>query len=116
MSSTRERGNRGEDRAADALLALGYRIIERNFRCRAGEIDIIARDGDTLVFVEVRTRGSARTGSAVATVNAAKQARLARVAQVYLSVRRPTFETCRFDVIGITADELTHIQDAFRLS
>lgn len=115
MLSTRELGNRGEDRAAAALSALGYRIVERNFRCRAGELDIVARDGDILVFVEVRTRADATTGSAAATVNEAKQARIARVAQIYLSMRSPTFDSCRFDVIGITADELVHIQDAFRL-
>lgn len=91
------------------------RIIERNFRCRLGEIDIIARDGDALVFVEVRSRRSSSHGHPLETVRAAKQQRLARVATFYLSTRRPSFETCRFDIIGIVGDRLQHVRDAFRL-
>jgi putative endonuclease len=108
-----DKGARGEDRAVAHLRALGYHIVERNYRCKLGELDIIARDGDTLVFVEVRTRKSARYGTALETVSPAKQRTIARVAQHYL-LRQPP-RACRFDVIGITADELTHIVDAFRL-
>lgn len=116
-TSTSARGKRGEDRAASHLRGLGYHIIERNFRCKLGELDIIARarDARTLVFVEVRTRAHGRRGSAIDTVTAPKQRRIARVASYYLCVRRPAFDRCRFDVIGITGDRIEHIEDAFRI-
>lgn len=113
--STKARGDRGEDRAVDELIRLGYEIVERNYRCKLGEIDIVARDGETLVFVEVRTRADSSHGDALETVSRAKQRRIGRVAQMYLVQREPVFETCRFDVVGITGDELTVVQDAFRL-
>lgn len=113
--STTERGARGESRAAQFLRDRGYRIVETNFRCKMGEIDIVARHGSTLVFVEVRTRSSARFGRASETVNAAKQRQIARVARFYLMSRRPRFDTCRFDVVDITAGDLAVIEDAFRI-
>jgi putative endonuclease len=109
---TLERGSAAEARAVEHLRARGYRIVERNFRCKLGEIDIVARDGDTVVFVEVRSRASARYGTALEAVSPAKQRQVARVAQVYAAQRRPS--ACRFDVIGITGTELVHIVDAFR--
>jgi putative endonuclease len=108
------RGKRAEDRAAAHLRAQGYRIVERNFRCRAGELDIVARDGDTLVFVEVRSRARGHRGDALETVTRAKQTQLIRVARVYLAMQRPAFRSCRFDVVGITAGAITLIRDAFR--
>ncbi|ACY15024.1 YraN family protein [Haliangium ochraceum] len=113
--STRARGQRGEDRAAEILLGAGYSIVERNYRCRLGEIDIVAREGDCLVFVEVRARSSARWGGALATVDAAKQRRIARVAAHYLAARRPRYEACRFDVLGLTGDQVELVRDAFRV-
>ena len=113
--SKADRGAEGEALAARHLERRGYRILERNFRCRAGEIDIVARDGDTLVFVEVRTRSSDRHGSALETVGAAKQAQIVKVARVYLQARRPTFDDCRFDVVGITCGRVELVTDAFRL-
>jgi putative endonuclease len=80
-----------------------------------GEIDVVARDGRSLVFVEVRTRADARHGNALETVTGPKQRRIARVANYYLMVRRPTFDACRFDVIGITGGTIQHIKDAFRI-
>lgn len=115
MSSTTARGRAGELRAVAFLEGRGYRIVERNFRCRAGEVDIVARQGGDLVFVEVRTRADGQRGSAVETVNARKQARVARVAQAYIALRAPTFSSCRFDVVGITGDDIALITDAFRL-
>jgi putative endonuclease len=114
--STVQSGRRGEDRAVSFLTGRGYAIVERNFRCKLGELDIIARDGaDTLVFVEVRTRATADRGTALETVRAAKQAKVARVAAQYLAVRRPKFVHCRFDVLAITGDDVVLIKDAFRL-
>lgn len=112
---TRDRlatGRRGEQLAAGHLRAKGYRIIERNYRCKLGEIDIVAMDGDTLVFVEVRRRKTARYGTALEAVSPAKQRQVARVAEVYLT--RCTPSTVRFDVVGITGDEIVHVEDAFR--
>jgi putative endonuclease len=115
--STHEKGRRGEDRAAALLRARGYQVVERNFRCRQGEIDVVARHGaDTLVFVEVRTRADAAHGTALETVRSAKQRRIADAAAYYLAVRRPAFTRCRFDVPAITGEDVVLIQDAFRLS
>jgi putative endonuclease len=109
-------GARGEDRASRALRERGYRLVERNFRCKAGELDAVAYDGDTLVFIEVRARRDARFGGAMFAVTDAKQRQVARVAAAYLSIRRPRFDRCRFDVVAITGDELVIIRDAFRVT
>jgi putative endonuclease len=111
-----ERGARGEDRASRALHERGYRVVERNFRCKAGELDAIAYDGETLVFIEVRARRDARFGGGLVAVGAAKQRQVARVARAYLAIRRPRFDRCRFDVVAITGDDLVIIQDAFRVT
>ena len=117
MTRTRqERGAWGEALAERTLRAAGLRIVERNFRCRAGELDLVAFDRDTLVFVEVRSRRDARFGGGLAAVTPAKQRQVARVAAVYLAARRPRFTTCRFDVVGITGDVVEHVRDAFRIT
>ena len=112
--TTSARGRAFEERAARELVRRGYRIVARNYRCRVGEIDLIARDGDTLVFVEVRSRASGAHGSALATVDVRKQARIARVAEHYVAAEKPRFATCRFDVVGVTGGELIVVRDAFR--
>ena len=96
------------------LRSKGYRIVATNYSCALGELDVIARDGEELVFVEVRSRSSSEHGSALDAVGDKKQKQVLRVAKAYLASERPSFETCRFDVIGITAGELEHIVDAFR--
>jgi putative endonuclease len=110
-------GAAAEQRAFDALVAEGYRVVERNVRLRLGELDAVAWDGDVLVFVEVRSRASARFGHAVHAITAAKQRQVAKVAQAYLSTRSisPTPRRIRFDVVAITGDELVILRDAFRL-
>ncbi len=113
--ATTERGRQGEDAAVAYLRAAGYAIVERNYRCKLGELDVIARDGDVLCFVEIRTRSRADRGSALETVGAAKQRQVARVAAHYLAARRPKAMSMRFDVLGITAGQLVLIKDAFRL-
>jgi putative endonuclease len=113
--TTIEIGASGEDRAADALHRRGYRIIERNYRCKMGELDIIAREGPTLVFVEVRSRRSGEFGSALDAVGWRKQNKVSRVAAYYIAVRRPRFDTARFDVVAITGDEIVVVKDAWRL-
>jgi putative endonuclease len=114
--TTIHRGNAGEEQAATYLENVGLHIIERNFKTKLGELDIIAREGPTLVFVEVRSRSTTTFGSAVEAVNHHKQRRVSRLAWQYIKVRRPRFETARFDVVGITAGDLVHIRDAWRLS
>ncbi len=111
---TKQRGDEAEHAAAELLLAAGYEIVERNFRCKAGELDIVARDGDVLVFVEVRSRSDDDHGHAVEMVGRIKQRRVVRVARHYLALAAPRFERCRFDVVAITAGEAILLRDAFR--
>lgn len=115
-------GGRQEQIAANYLQACGLRRVCSNYQCRLGEIDLIMRDGETLVFVEVRYRRQQRYGSAVASVGPAKQRRLWRCAQHYLLTRRlGNRQPCRFDVLGISARDEDRettfhwIRDAFRL-
>ena len=108
-------GARAEDGAAAALHGAGYRIVERNYRCKAGELDIIAREGDVLAFVEVRSRVDGDHGHAAEMVSFAKRRQVARIAAYYLAVKRPEIERVRFDVVAITGGEIEIIKDAWRL-
>ena len=110
-----QRGASAEADAAQLLATAGYRIVERNFRCKAGELDIVARDRDVLVFVEVRSRADDEHGTASEMIGHAKQRRVARVAAAYLAMRVPAFDECRFDIVAITAGEAVLIKDAFRV-
>lgn len=114
--TTRARGQRGEDLACRYLKAQGLKIITRNFYCKGGEIDIIAQDKDTLVFVEVRMRKNQRYGGALASVDAAKQHRLRHSAYSYLNQQQinPTQIAVRFDIIAIEQAEQIHwLKNAF---
>ena len=114
-------GRMGEEAAADYLANLGYRIIARNWRCRIGEIDLIADDGGTLVFVEVRARKNpTRFGTALEAVTPLKQRQVREVAAYYLALRKSApSSSIRCDVVAVTfrADgsiaELRHIPGAF---
>ncbi len=109
---SRALGDRGE-RAAEAFLrSLGYRILARNYRSRAGEIDLIAEDGTVLVFVEVRSRADASFGTPEATVARDKRRKLVLTARAYLLEKDLDRET-RFDVVAIEAGELRHVPAAF---
>jgi len=118
LPSTRERGQVAEGLAADFLRKKGYRIVERNFECKFGEIDIIARDGDDLVFVEVRSRKSSHSLDPIHSVNQRKQQRIIKAAQVYLSKRSTHAPVpSRFDVVIVTLGpeaNLVLITDAFQ--
>lgn len=92
------RGPAAEALAAEFLQARGLAIVERNYRCRGGEIDLIARDGETLIFVEVRMRSGAAFGGAAASITAAKRRRLAFAALHYLA-RLDREPPCRFDAV-----------------
>ncbi len=104
-------GAAGEGRALDYLQEQGLALVEQNFRCKSGEIDLIMRHGQTLVFVEVRARADKRFGGAAASVTPAKQRRLIRAAQFYLQ-RFRAMPACRFDVIAIDAGVLSWLKNA----
>lgn len=108
-------GVRGEDMAAAYIEAAGYRILERNWRFHRNEIDIIATEDDTLVFVEVKKRQDSAHGYGCEAVDHAKQQRIRRVAEAYLSyTKRSQTETkCRFDVVSIDDDKILLFQNAF---
>jgi putative endonuclease len=95
-------GKFAENRAEKMLADAGLSILRRNYRCRLGEIDLIARDGDTLVFVEVRSRGRQDYGSAAESITPAKQRRIIAAARHYLA-SLPRVPACRFD--AVTLDE-----------
>ncbi|MDB4962042.1 MAG: hypothetical protein JWP01_2041 [Myxococcales bacterium] len=114
-TTTVERGASAEERAAEALRGAGYDIIERNFRCKGGELDIIARDGDILVFVEVRSRDDGHHGHAAEMVSPSKRGQVTRVARIYIEARRPVFDECRFDVVAITGETIDILKDAWRV-
>lgn len=95
-------GEWGEQLACGELERRGYVILDRRYRTRAGEIDIVARHGGVLVFVEVKTRRSGRCGSPAEAVTARKRRRIVLMASDYLARRRPRAEGCRFDVVAVT--------------
>ena len=114
----RAQGDAAEERACRHLDRSGFTIVERNFRTRGGEIDIVARKGDLLVFVEVRSRGDAGFGTPEASVTPAKRRRIVSAARGYLSTVPPsTWREARFDVIAIEgsgdAAVLRHYPAAF---
>ena len=94
-------GAEGEAIAAAFLLKQGYRILERNYRTPLGEIDMIAKDGETLVFIEVKARSVVQFGAPQSAVDLRKQAKMSRVALAYLSRKKIDSSDCRFDVIGV---------------
>jgi putative endonuclease len=115
MASTTDKGRGAEGRAAAHLASLGYQILERNARTAGGELDIVAREGGDLVFIEVRSRADDGCGPAEDTIGPAKRSRIARAAGAYLSERNPPRDSCRFDVVAINGDAITVYRDAFRL-
>jgi putative endonuclease len=104
-------GHAGESRAEAHLLKAGLRIIARNFRVKGGEIDLIAQDGETTVFVEVRLRQSRDYGGAAASITAKKRARIILAARHWLQREGET--PCRFDCVLIEGGQLEWLQDAF---
>jgi putative endonuclease len=116
MDRRKQTGRQGEDTAAVYLLEQGYRIIERNWVCRTGELDIMAQDGDILVFVEVRARRGNRFGPPEESITPAKQARLIELAQTYLQEVPQPHPAWRIDVIAVRLGpglpQLNHIKNA----
>lgn len=110
-------GKAGEDFAVKLLQGKGYEIIERNVRIHRGELDIVVRDGKTLVFVEVKTGTSDRFGDPASWVNVKKQKQIGKTALAYLHENGLESEVCRFDVISVTKQKgslaARHIESAF---
>jgi putative endonuclease len=110
-------GRLGEDAACDLYRRLGFHVVERNYRSGRGEIDVVARRGDTLVFCEVKTRGSDQWGLPSEAVDRAKQARLRKLAAAWMAERRPGYVDVRFDVVSVIVRgdqvDVTHVPDAF---
>ena len=110
-------GSNGEDSAAQFLRARGHRIVERNYRCKEGEIDIVSVLGEVIVFSEVKTRSSEWWGQPSEAVDWRKQARLRRLAAIWMADRRPRRQEVRFDVLSVIVRDgqtrITHIPEAF---
>ena len=118
--NTRAKGNHGEQLALDYLIGHGLTLVERNINSRYGEIDLLMRDGEEWVFVEVRFRKTQDYGGGLESVDRSKQRKLINTAEHYLQSHHKThFDSCRFDMIEISGDintpEFNWIQDAFRV-
>jgi putative endonuclease len=109
----RAAGNAAEDQALDYLIRQKLQLVTRNYSCKAGEIDLIMKDGAQLVFVEVRYRAREDFGSALESVTPTKQRKLITTAQYYLQQSGKT-PACRFDVVGMGQDRQIHwVKNAF---
>jgi len=117
QSSTKEKGKEGEELAVSFLVEKGFEIIERNYRYGKGELDIIAREKDFLVFVEVKSRESLEYGFPEEAVTKRKTAQIRKIAEAYLAEKNITDENIRFDVVAILFlnNEVTinHYENAF---
>ena len=119
MSQSKEVARIGEEFAVQYLKDRGYQILERNYRLRSGEIDVIAKEGRQIVFVEVKTRRTLKFGVPQAAVTLAKQKQISKIALSYLQANNLLDTPCRFDVVAIflssksTPPKLEHIQNAF---
>ena len=115
--NTRAQGRLGEDEAVRWLAAQGYQILDRNVVNHGGEIDLVAREGGYLCFIEIKARASDRFGPAIAAVDARKQRRICRAAALYIAVKGLHREPCRFDVLGLDRERngwrYTLIRNAF---
>ncbi|MDY6307500.1 MAG: YraN family protein [Lachnospiraceae bacterium] len=110
-----KKGQSSEDAAVDYLCGLGYEILERNYRFHKQEIDIIAKDHDYFVFVEVKSRKSPRDGYGFQAVDYRKQMTIRKVAEAFLIKQRLSLygTPCRFDIISMDDGELRHFKNAF---
>ncbi len=118
----KEVGAKGEKLAVKLLKRKGYKIVQRNYKCKLGEIDIIAKKDGTLVFAEVKTRQTKEFGPPQYAITAAKRKQISKVALFYIKKKRLREQSCRFDVIAITFSSesrkpnVEHIENAFELS
>ena len=121
MLNSRQRlGRNGEQAVTKYLKKKGYKILAQNYRCKLGEIDIIAMDGSDLVFIEVKTRSGFNFGSPAAAVTTRKQRQISKAAQCYLAEQKLFDSPARFDVVSVLCDDckhhsIDHINNAFDL-
>lgn len=113
MKNNRAVGNAYERIAGEHLQSLGYEILEYNFRCRQGEVDLVARHGEYFVFVEVKYRKNANKGQPSEAIQTTKKRRISRCAQQYLYQHRLQDVPVRFDVVSILDKEISVLQNAF---
>ncbi|MDR0734559.1 MAG: YraN family protein [Elusimicrobiota bacterium] len=113
LTPKRQQGNKGEDAACEYLKKQGYKILARNYAAKTGEIDIIARRKNALVFVEVKARADNSYGGGLAAVGAAKQAKITKTAILYIKENKPKFDAVMFDIITLTGGRLEHVKNAF---
>ncbi|TQF67096.1 YraN family protein [Rhodococcus spelaei] len=118
MARNLELGARGEDLAVEHLVGRGMTVLERNWRCRYGELDVIARDGEAVVFVEVKTRSGRGFGTPAEAVTFAKQSRIRRLAGLWLRAQPRGWARVRFDVVAIVVEagrqpEIVHLEAVF---
>ena len=107
-------GSRYEQKAAAYLQKQGWKVLEWNYRCPLGEIDLIARKENILAFIEVKYRQSGLFGTPFSAVDARKQRKIYQTARWYLSEKQVSpRQICRFDVIGFSGEKLEHLEDAF---
>jgi putative endonuclease len=116
--SRREVGQLGEDAAVEFLTGLGWVVVERNWRCRYGELDVIAVDGDALVVVEVKTRTGVLFGDVAEAVTVAKYQRMRRLAGIWLGEQGRRWPVVRFDVVAVQLDSsgsasFSHLRGVF---
>lgn len=109
----RKTGGDYEKRAAEYLRKLGYEIVEMNYRCRSGEVDIVAKDREYLVFIEVKYRHSARAGLPEEAVDAKKRLKISQTAAYYCFSHGCGDVPCRFDVVAFLGEEVHLIRNAF---
>lgn len=113
MTNRRKIGGNYEIKACEYLESKGYTVLENNYHCRFGELDIIARKGDTIIFVEVKYRKSKSMVHALESVGYSKQLVISNCAKYYLTVSKLFNSACQFDVIGFEGEELIHVKNAF---
>lgn len=111
--NTRQSGIEGENVAVEYLKKMRYKILERNFSNWTGEIDVIAQDGEYIVFVEVKSRENTKYGMPVESITRQKVRKIIRTAESYLLYKSKQNSLCRFDVIEVLRGEVNHIKNAY---
>lgn len=109
-----EKGRKGENLARSILISKGMELLRANYRTRLGELDLVMRDGETVVFVEVKNRKDLAFGAPQESVTRAKQRRMVKTALWFLKERRLAGAPCRFDVVSLGPDGADHIPNAFQ--
>lgn len=113
MQNNRQIGMEREKKTAELLTCSGYKILEKNFRCRSGEVDLIALHQNCLVFIEVKYRKNEKMGYAAEAVSYYKQKKISRVADYYIQTHCTKIPGCRFDVVAWDGEKVTIYENAF---